>query len=112
LQERNANVPRALNELLQSRISARDDGEGGGKGKGKRKGKEDLASVIVYAAREQLSVVLRAEPMTRAQALDLLAADAFATYAFEAAADDPSSLTERADAAMEMFAALAGELNA
>ena len=43
-------------------------------------------------------------PLTRAQALDLLAADAFATYALEVAADEPESLAARADSAMRMFA--------
>jgi hypothetical protein len=38
--------------------------------------------------------------MSRAQALDLLAADALLTYAFEAAADEPQSLVARADDAM------------
>ena len=42
----------------------------------------------------------------RAAALDLLAADALATYALEAAADDPSSLDRRADEAMRRLSAL------
>jgi len=51
--------------------------------------------------------VLTANTMTRAHALDVLSADALLTYAFEAAADEPSRLTARADLAMQRIAALA-----
>ena len=48
-----------------------------------------------------LKGVLNAGPdVARASALDLLAADACVTWAFEAAAEDPASLGARADAAM------------
>lgn len=43
----------------------------------------------------------------RASAVDLLAADACVTWAFEAAAEDPETLGARADAAMRRIAALA-----
>ena len=44
----------------------------------------------------------------RASALrELLAADAFVTWAFEAAANDPATLTARADAAMRAISARA-----
>jgi hypothetical protein len=42
----------------------------------------------------------------RDQALDLLAADACVTWAFEAAADQPGSLGAHASATMERFAAV------
>jgi hypothetical protein len=45
----------------------------------------------------------------REAALDLLAADALATYALEAAADDPTTLETRAREAMKRLAAIAGE---
>jgi hypothetical protein len=45
--------------------------------------------------------------LTRESALDLLAVDALITYAFEAAADEPSSLEERAGQALARIAALA-----
>lgn len=45
----------------------------------------------------------------RESALDLLAADALATYALEAAADDPTTLEARAREAMKRLAAIAGE---
>jgi len=41
---------------------------------------------------------------SRAVALDLLAADACVTWAFEAAADEPASLPVRAEAAMQRIA--------
>ncbi len=52
------------------------------------------------------AAVATARPMTRDHALDLLAADALVTYAFEAAADDPERLVARADAAMRDIASL------
>ena len=45
--------------------------------------------------------------LTRDAALDLLAVDALVTYAFEAAADEPSSLEARAGRALARIAALA-----
>jgi hypothetical protein len=47
--------------------------------------------------------VLAAKDATREVAFDLLASDAFVTYAFEAAADDPDTVAARADAAMRMI---------
>jgi len=52
--------------------------------------------------------VLGAPPKTRDSALDLLAADACVTYAFEAAADEPATLTSLADRAVQRIALLAG----
>jgi hypothetical protein len=88
IRERGDGVPPALTAVLLERVT----NEG------------DTRDRFVEAAAAQLSVVLRSRPMTRAQAVDLLAADAFATYAFEAAADDPESLARRADEAMQAFA--------
>ncbi|HYV99584.1 MAG TPA: hypothetical protein VE967_19150 [Gemmatimonadaceae bacterium] len=62
----------------------------------------ELASAAVTVAR----VVVAESSMTRAQALDLLAADALITYALEAACEEPSSLGQRADDAMRAMAAL------
>jgi hypothetical protein len=60
------------------------------------------------AAAESLLRDLLARPTAgRESALDLLAVDALVTYAFEAAAHDPSSLVVRADDAMTRLAALA-----
>ena len=44
--------------------------------------------------------------LTRESALDLLAVDALVTYAFEAAADDPAAIEQRAQRALARIAAL------
>ena len=90
LRDHSEGVPPALRTTLLAGVDA---GQGG-----------ELSEMMMRAARRQLTRVLDAEPMTRAQALDLLAADAFATYALEAAADEPESLADRAEAAMRIFA--------
>ncbi len=59
------------------------------------------------AAEQTVARLLRDQSTSRASALDLLAADALATYAFELAADDPDTIPELAIAAMARFAALA-----
>ena len=82
LDDRADGVPHALSDTLASRLS---DPEG-----------VPVADALVRAASEQLSAVLATTPMSRAQALDLLAADAFATYALEAASEDPATLDARA----------------
>jgi len=66
------------------------------------------AEALVEAGEILLEHVLAAAPKDREAALDLLAADACVTYAFEAAADEPAQFTERADRAMRRIAALAG----
>jgi len=61
------------------------------------------------AATELLEQLLKQEPLGRESAIDLLAADALVTYAFEAAANDIDQLDARATAAMTQLAALTGE---
>jgi hypothetical protein len=58
------------------------------------------ADVCVDAAALLLDDLLARPTAGRESALDLLAADALVTYAFEAAANDPSTLTEKAELAM------------
>ena len=58
------------------------------------------------AAAALLEELLREEDLGRDSAIDLLAADALVTYAFEAAAADADELTDRAGAAMTRIAAL------
>lgn len=65
------------------------------------------SAVCVDAADELLREVLTRPSTGRETALDLLTVDALATYAFEAASDNPESLHERAEAAMARFAAVA-----
>jgi len=56
---------------------------------------------------ERLAVeLLRGPSTTRDSALDLLAADALVTYAFEAAAESPADLAPRAAEAMRRIASL------
>ena len=59
------------------------------------------------AAEVLLATLLGAGCTSRETALDLLAADALVTYAFEAAAADPGRLEERAERAMARIAAIA-----
>jgi hypothetical protein len=62
---------------------------------------------LISGAEVLLQRVVAASPMTRAQAVDLLTADALVTYAFEVAAEVPDTLPELATAAMGHIAALA-----
>jgi len=59
------------------------------------------------AAAALLEELLREDVLRRDSAIDLLAADALVTYAFEAAAADADTLDDRAAAAMTRLAALA-----
>lgn len=62
---------------------------------------------LLGSAEHAMTKLLGDGCLTRASALDLLAVDALITYAFEAAADDPDQLEERAEGALAMIAALA-----
>jgi hypothetical protein len=68
---------------------------------------EPTPAMLVASAAAVLGDVLAADAMTRAQALELLTADALATFAFETAADNPATIAALADTAMTTFAALA-----
>lgn len=61
------------------------------------------------AAIALLDELLAADPLDRSDASALLAADALVTYAFEAAAETPDRLDDRAEEAMVRLAALAGD---
>jgi hypothetical protein len=65
-----------------------------------------IADTCLAAAERMLVGMLRGECTSRDSALDLLAADALVTYAFEAAAESPGTFAGRATAAMQRFAAL------
>jgi len=68
------------------------------------------ASDLCIAAADELLRDLLSRPSAgRESALDLLTVDALVTYAFEAASDDASSLTVRAEQAMTRLAAAARE---
>jgi hypothetical protein len=72
----------------------------------------EAADVCLAAGEALLARLLRADPSSRDTALNLLAADALVTYAFEAAAAIPESLELRAAAAMTRISALAVEPSA
>ncbi len=63
-----------------------------------------VAEALLQACEEALDRVLRSADGERETALDLLSADAYVTYAFEAAADDPSRLPALAERAMRRIA--------
>ena len=68
---------------------------------------EGEAAAACLRAGEQLArELLRENATSRESALDLLAADALVTYAFEAASARPADLSKRAAAAMARIAAL------
>ena len=67
----------------------------------------DLGNTLLGAGEALLSALLRDGRTDRQTALDLLAADAFVTYAFEAESDDPSRISERAQQAMTRISLLA-----
>jgi hypothetical protein len=67
-----------------------------------------VAEALLQAGEQLMQDVLAAAPKDRHAALDLLAADACVTYAFEAAADAPVAIRDQADAAMRRIARLAG----
>jgi hypothetical protein len=72
---------------------------------------EQLSRVdaFVEASEVLLRRVLEGGAVARENALDLLAADACVTWAFEAAADDPGSIAGLAERATKGIAAIAAE---
>ena len=68
--------------------------------------RRETAPRCLAAGEALLATLLRDDRSTRTCALDLLAADALVTYAFEAAAESPADLAARASAAMGRIAAL------
>ena len=67
------------------------------------------ADAFIAASEQLLRRVLGHDCPARSSALDLLAADACVTYAFEAAADEPGTIAARAELAMRRIAAIAAE---
>lgn len=67
------------------------------------------AESCLDAAIALLEELLAGDPLGRSDASALLAADALVTYAFEAAADMPGSLDDRAGDAMVRLAAVASD---
>ena len=65
------------------------------------------AESLLASAETAMTTLLRDGCLTREAALDLLAVDALVTFAFEAAADDPALIDERAHRALASIASLA-----
>jgi len=65
-----------------------------------------LAEALLRAGEESLDRALHGDARSRDAALDLLAADAFVTYAFEAASDEPDTMIDRANDAMRRISTL------
>jgi hypothetical protein len=72
-----------------------------------RRDAHDLPELAVAAAAELVTTLVRDDCTGRDSALDLLAADALVTYAFESAAERPDRLAERARAALARLAQVA-----
>jgi hypothetical protein len=66
----------------------------------------DAVTLCLAAGQRLLETVLREDEGSRDCALDLLAADALVTYAFEAACSDPATLPAHAARAMRDIASL------
>ena len=79
---------------------------------GRRALGDSAADALVDSSVDAMARLLVDGCLTRESALDLLAVDALVTYAFEAAADEPSSLEERAGRALARVAALAAPYSA
>ena len=67
----------------------------------------DAAGACLRAGEQLARELLQENATSRESALDLLAADALVTYAFEAASQRPGELAAQCRAAMERIAALA-----
>ena len=66
----------------------------------------DAAETLLTAGERLVRSLLVDDATSRDSAIDLLAADALVTYAFEAASERPADLSSRAAAAMARIAAL------
>ena len=69
----------------------------------------DVSARLLERGAATLAGVLAGAASSRDSARELLAADALVTYAFEAAADTPEGLEERARGALASLAALGAE---
>ncbi len=95
LDERTPAVPAALRARVDDALGAAADGDAA------------TATTACLAAAERLVKELMLRDCTaRESALDLLAADALVTYAFEAASKSPTQLVHRATDAMMRMADL------
>lgn len=98
LSSRDADAPRELTDCVVTLLRARPDWE--------RLARPDA---FILASEQLLRRVLEGGAVARTNALDLLAADACVTWAFEAAADEPRSVPAFAERATNGIAAIAAE---
>jgi hypothetical protein len=70
----------------------------------------EVPEACLEAGEQLLDALLASGSTSRDTALDLLAVDALITYAFQAAADDPSQMETRAARAMARIAAIPGAM--
>ena len=96
LSERAGAVPPRLTARIDGALGTRRDAP-----------RADAARQCVDAAEALLRDLLSRESTGRDSALDLLTVDALVTYAFEAASDDPSTVSVSAAAAAYRLAAVA-----
>ena len=73
---------------------------------------QQVPEVCLDAGEQLLDALLASGSTSRETALDLLAVDALITYAFQAAADEPSLMDARAARALASIAALPRSLGA
>lgn len=69
----------------------------------------DVPEVCLAAGERLLNELIHSGSTNRPTALKLLAVDALVTYAFEAGADEPRRLEQRAAMAMQRISELAGQ---
>jgi hypothetical protein len=98
LASREADAPRELTDCVLELMTSRPDWD--------RLARPDA---FILAAEQLLRRVLGGGAVARANALDLLAADACVTWAFEAAAEEPRTVAGFAERATRGIAAIAAE---
>ena len=99
LADREPPAPDALRARLDELVSAHPEWES-----------LPLPEALLAAGEQLLQEVLAAPDRNRSTAVDLLAADAAVTYAFEAAADEPGRLVELAEGSVKRIVQLAGRV--
>lgn len=98
LASRDVDAPPELTACVRALLASRPEWE--------RLGRADA---FILASEQLLRRVLVSGAVARASALDLLAADACVTWAFEAASDEPKTVPALAERATKGIAAIAAE---
>ena len=98
LASREPEAPHALVERVRELLAAHPEWE-----------RLPRVDAFIEASELLLRRVLEGGAIARANALDLLAADACVTWAFEAAADDPANIAAHAERAAARIAGIASE---